>query len=340
MAKTYKIRTSVPSEDNKYYINYVGKGYNTAIVIDDTTKSCLANCVGYAQGRYREICGDTNVWDKVGSYLAGDAKTFYDSAKKHGFKVGSKPKNACIVCWGATDGAYGHVAVVEEVYDNGDIKITESYYGGTVFYSEVLTKADGWLYRKDGKRPLLGFIYQDTDYTPENSTPKDDFVPIWNGIDYSPVFDADYYVCHYEDLKKVYYNSSKQVIFNHFLMFGMNEHRQAIPTFNVDIYKNNYEDLRNAYGDDIVKYYQHYCIFGINEHRVADKDITPKLTETSYNDYSAKSGYSYKVQKEYNKFGKGLSIGCFQSWRLAFKNWQKHKDEGFHIFSNSGKRLD
>ena len=61
-------------------------------------------------------------WDKVKNMRGvslpawGNAKTWYDSAKKAGFKVGVKPQSNSIIVWDITE--YGHVAYVEKVSGN------------------------------------------------------------------------------------------------------------------------------------------------------------------------------------------------------------------------------
>lgn len=180
----YKPRTTKPDITNKYYINYKKSGYCTAIIIDDKTGSVIynnGNCVGYAQARFREIqslydlSGSKSVWSTVGCKLAGNAKTFYPNAKAAGMRVGQVPKVGAIVCWGATDGAAGHVAIVEEIKSNGDIVCSESGYNAFVFKMNTYYKSKGYVYDKN--RPLQGFIYQYIDFevpaTVTNTTKKE-----------------------------------------------------------------------------------------------------------------------------------------------------------------------
>lgn len=90
---------------------------------------------------------------------------------------------------------------------------------------------------------------------------------MYNGIDYSLVFDPTYYANKYTDLKNTFGTSSTQ-LFSHFINNGMKEKRQASDKFNVDIYMNNYADLRNAFGKDYPLYYKHYITNGYKEGRV------------------------------------------------------------------------
>jgi lysozyme len=96
------------------------------------------------------------------------------------------------------------------------------------------------------------------------------------GVDFSHVFDANYYANKYSDLKKAFGTDAK-ALFEHFLVCGMREHRQAIATFNVDKYISYPEnaDVVTACTNqetkelDIVKAYKHYCEFGYKENREA-----------------------------------------------------------------------
>lgn len=91
---------------------------------------------------------------------------------------------------------------------------------------------------------------------------------VHNNIDYSLVFNPTYYANKYEDLRKAF-GTNYQQLFNHFIVCGMKEGRQAIESFNAQVYKNRYEDLRKVYGDDWSNYYLHYILFGHKESRRA-----------------------------------------------------------------------
>lgn len=64
------------------------------------------NCTWYAWNRVKEFKGiSLPAW--------GNAKTWYDSAKRDGYSVGQTPKKDSIVVWNLT--SYGHVGYVERV---------------------------------------------------------------------------------------------------------------------------------------------------------------------------------------------------------------------------------
>lgn len=87
-----------------------------------------------------------------------------------------------------------------------------------------------------------------------------------DGVDYSAVFDADYYYAHHKDVANAFGND-KQALFNHFMNYGINEGRQASEEFNLDVYKANNADLVNTFGDDTRTYYIHYIKYGKSENR-------------------------------------------------------------------------
>lgn len=122
-------------------------------------------------------------------------------------------------------------------------------------------------------------------------------VTILNGVDYSAVYDYDYYVEHNADVKAAFGTNTRAVL-QHFVNFGMKEGRQGNADFDVRSYRNAYVDLRQAFGSDLVKYYFHYMNFGKNEKRVATGVSTLQNPTTFYNgvDYSAVYNYAYYAE--------------------------------------------
>ncbi|MBE6119169.1 MAG: hypothetical protein E7189_01830 [Erysipelotrichaceae bacterium] len=90
----------------------------------------------------------------------------------------------------------------------------------------------------------------------------------YNGVDYSAVYNPDYYYNHYPDLQRaIGYNYSGLIA--HFVNNGMREGRQASEGFSLTFYKNTYPDLQRAFGNNYSAYYYHYLYYGINEGRSA-----------------------------------------------------------------------
>ena len=91
---------------------------------------------------------------------------------------------------------------------------------------------------------------------------------MFNGLDYSPVYNYSYYKNKYADLQKAF-GADKEAYFKHFCTYGMKEGRQASSNFNVQKYKSRYSDLRKAFGNNLPLYFKHYLEFGISEKRNA-----------------------------------------------------------------------
>ncbi len=94
-------------------------------------------------------------------------------------------------------------------------------------------------------------------------------VTVYNGVDYSSVYDYNYYISKYSDLKNAFGNDDVMAL-KHFVTCGMNEGRQAKEDFKVHTYRNNYNDLQQVYGSSLSDYYLHYIYYGKNEGRIAN----------------------------------------------------------------------
>ncbi len=88
-----------------------------------------------------------------------------------------------------------------------------------------------------------------------------------DNLDYSLVFDADFYTNAYGDVNAAFGNDESALL-NHFINYGMGEARQGSANFDVRKYKDNYGDLNAAYGEDWVNYYKHYIQYGYGEGRL------------------------------------------------------------------------
>lgn len=124
---TFVPRTTAPSTTDKNWIGVEYGGYNHALVINSSTGSVLANCCGYVHGRVLELGGSESKLSR------GNADSYYNY--NDGFSKGSTPKLGAILCWKCA-GKYGHVAIVEAIYDDGTILCSNSNYGGTRFYTK------------------------------------------------------------------------------------------------------------------------------------------------------------------------------------------------------------
>lgn len=87
---------------------------------------------------------------------------------------------------------------------------------------------------------------------------------IYNGVDYSAVYNGTYYSSHNVDLRNAF-GLDDTAMLRHFVNYGMKEDRQVIESFNVKNYKSRYADLRRAYGASLKSYYLHYMKYGKKE---------------------------------------------------------------------------
>lgn len=139
-----QIRTTKPT-NNKFYITRSRGGYSLCIEGSPRDSSCnvLANCVGYACGRFNEIIGSMKY-----PTLNCNAEKFIDRAKSLGLQTSNVPTLGGIMVWaqGSTtnnnDGC-GHVAVVERIIDSNTIYTSESSYGGSAFYNATRRNSNG-----------------------------------------------------------------------------------------------------------------------------------------------------------------------------------------------------
>lgn len=151
----FTMRTTKPGAGNKYYIRKAQGGYSNAIYGKPTDSECnvLANCVGYAYGRFNEIGGYGYC-----KYLAPvNAENFMDY--KGSCKTGMTPKVGACMVWEGKGDLAGHVAIVEKVYDNNHVYTSESGYGSkNPFWNSHRYNNNGrWGCNSNYK--FLGFIY-------------------------------------------------------------------------------------------------------------------------------------------------------------------------------------
>lgn len=135
MMEDYRIRGCVPSKNDPNYYSarniYHASGYG------------MPNCTCYAYGRLLE---NGVIYRK----LTGNAGRWYQQAITAGYPTGTEPKLGAVIVFER------HVAIVEHIYDNGDILTSNSQWKGELFFMRKITKESGYKY---GKQKFLGFIY-------------------------------------------------------------------------------------------------------------------------------------------------------------------------------------
>ena len=164
-AGKFFIRNYKPS-GNKNFITTGSGGWNTCIkgYPMDPNANVLANCVGYASGRFNEIINEARgTTGCTYKYLNCNAEWFIERAKQAGLQIGLTPRVGAIMCWqkgtvdGGQDGA-GHVAIVERVYSNSSVYTSESGYGSTAFWNQNRSNSNG-RWGIGSSYSFRGFIY-------------------------------------------------------------------------------------------------------------------------------------------------------------------------------------
>lgn len=154
----FKPRFTRPEAGNRYYIRKASGGLNPAIKGSptDAQNDVLANCVGYAVGRFAE---------EGGPWLRPvNAELFVQYAQRDGLTIEQTPSlGACMVWQGGTtqrpeDGA-GHVAIVEQINADGSIITSESGYGAKrPFWTMHRERGTGNWGERPSRYKFLGFI--------------------------------------------------------------------------------------------------------------------------------------------------------------------------------------
>ena len=136
----------------EYYIQPIAAnnnvGYNPFAIITVNNKyqsigSTLPNCTAYAWGRFYEIIktrpklftGNAETWYGASNTLVDDIATMaLNGTAYDGYRRGQTPEPGAILCWEGVDGKAGHVAIVEQVNDDGSIITSESGYESASFW--------------------------------------------------------------------------------------------------------------------------------------------------------------------------------------------------------------
>lgn len=115
------------------------------------------------------------------------------------------------------------------------------------------------------------------------------------------VFDAEYYVENYPDLKAVY-GTDKTKLLQHFLEYGIKEGRKSSAVFDVKYYLEANQDVRNAFGNDYETAFKHFVKDGYKEFRKSSEEYDGRFYGCYYPDLNALS--SENLLKHYIKYGK------------------------------------
>lgn len=126
----------------------------------------LPNCTAYAWGRFWEITEQAGVTGVTPTLSTGNGGEWY-SYRADGYPRSSEPSLGAVICF-SQPGEAGHVAIVEQILDNGDIITSNSGYsrspGGwndsKYFWTETNPKDTGYRssWEVSGGYEFQGFI--------------------------------------------------------------------------------------------------------------------------------------------------------------------------------------
>ena len=117
---------------------------------------------------------------------------------------------------------------------------------------------------------------------------------IYNGVDYAAVYNFQYYINRYSDLKAAFGNNPEGAI-AHFATYGMAEARQGSATFNPTSYRLQYRDLRLAFGNNTPLYYFHFMNHGQKEGRKGTGTTTMQNPVTTLNGVDYRAVYNFQT---------------------------------------------
>lgn len=134
------VRITKPGEGNNFYRTKRWGGFSECIVGNPRDYHCdvLANCVGYACGRFNEIIGEMRY-----PKLNCNAEDFIERAKNLGLEISDTPTLGGIIVWEGIGNLAGHVAIVERIDNSNQIFTSESNYGGIAFCNCLRTNNNG-----------------------------------------------------------------------------------------------------------------------------------------------------------------------------------------------------
>lgn len=127
----------------------------------------MPNCTAYAWGRFWEI-GDPlgtgankpNPNDLPG-YWSGNY--WWREVNQNAYRVGQTPALGAVICFYDSQNIYGgHVAIVEQINNDGESIVTSnSAYGSTYFYTQTLYRSNNYCWTGSNGHfyQTQGFIY-------------------------------------------------------------------------------------------------------------------------------------------------------------------------------------
>lgn len=106
---------------------------------------------------------------------------------------------------------------------------------------------------------------------------------VFNGVNYELVFDPEYYMNKYPDVRSAV-NGDPQTALQNFAECGISQGRQGREEFDVNYYKTHNVDLQNCFGNNWYGYYYHFLNYGVNEGRTTSEKFDVISYRARYSD--------------------------------------------------------
>ena len=119
----------------------------------------MPNCTCYAWGRFWEESDPNRTYTHPPTLSTGNAEDWWGHTSD-GYERGSTPQLGAVICF--ADGPFsgdGHVAIVEQINNDGSIVTSNSAWGGAFFYTQTL--------RPPHYLPASGYVFQGFIYNPK-----------------------------------------------------------------------------------------------------------------------------------------------------------------------------
>lgn len=149
-------RTKAPTELNKFY-SIFSPFYKTKYSMFKRHKILKGNCTHYAYARFMEINNITAC-----SLPTCNAENWFKKVTK--YEKGQTPKVGAVIVYKHKNKKGGHVAIVEEIKQNGNLLLSMSGWNSYLFKTRIVKKTNNYCY-SDYK--LLGFIYSPNKFDEE-----------------------------------------------------------------------------------------------------------------------------------------------------------------------------
>ncbi len=184
------------------------------------------------------------------------------------------------------------------------------------------------------KNECLVFIFDETknhgnpyDVTWDYGKTYDSYVA---AVDWSLVFDADYYKATFPMLAVLYHNDDA-LLLKHFQTVGIHEGRQGSKDFNVAAYMDNCdESLRKAFGDNYECYYIYYLLHqdtesGIKTTGSYKKQLAQELTYMQAKELEEVNKYRTRANVETVEFDSEMAaLANYRAYMDCTEGWDAH----------------